>query len=306
VTLPLVLVLLISTLMLALVTFLFALVIAAPAVAAERTFVFSPADLARMVDEFNGEAIANSAAFGSKVKIHGSDVRFFGRSCSSLTGTSGRAASRVRVLDGANRAALATRTPNFALAAALQSMGAAAWAPPAVARTHQPSWVAEPPAEGALAFATAGFTTGDPTGTIGAANAVDATPTFLVGVDVVNGAADPTALVLALTTELPPTRPGKMPKRSDCFLVGAAYPTDVQALVDLVATTALSDETKSRLDNILNDALGWIANDRPARAARAARHFALEVARRSGSEIPADAAEKMVIRALQVIDALGL
>ena len=36
-----------------------------PALAAERSFAFSPADLARMVDEFNGQAITASATLGA-------------------------------------------------------------------------------------------------------------------------------------------------------------------------------------------------------------------------------------------------
>ncbi len=282
---------------------------AAPAAAADRSFAFSPADLARMVDEFNAQAITASATLGSKVKIHNGDVRFFGRSCPTLTVDGGRAASRIRVIDGASRAAaLASRgAPNFALGAALQSMGAASWAPPGSAHTMQPSWTTDATApDGAVGFATSGFATGDPTGKIGGANTTDATPTFNVHVDLTNGATEPASLVLALTTELPPTRPGKIPKRAECFLLGHAYPMDVQALVDLVAATPLSNDTFSRLDNILKDATGWITAGKPARAARAVRRFALEVSSRSGSEIPADAAETMIGRALEVSNALAL
>lgn len=284
------------------------LLTAVPVAAAERTFAFSPADLARMVDEFNATAIARSDTLRSKVKIHGSDVRFFGRSCPTLTADGGRAASRVRVLDGASRAAaLASRVPNFALGAALQAMGAASWSPPGIARTRQASWVVDAPGPtGTVGFATAGFAAGDPTGKLGGATATDSTPTFVVGVDVTNGATEPAALVVALTTELPPTRPGKMPKRAECFLVGRAHPTDVQALVDLVTAATLSTDTRNRLNNILGDALDWVANGKPPRAARAVKRFALEVASRSGSEIPPGDAEAMVTRALEVSDALAL
>ncbi len=304
---PLVLLLLSSRPMLPLFALLLTLLNVAIAGAEERTFVISPADLSRMVSEFNAQAIAASSTLRSKVKIHGSDVRFFGRSCPALTSDGGAAASRIRVLDGASRAAqLFSRAPNLALGAALQSMGAASWAPPAVAHTMQPSWIVEPaPVAGTVGFSTAGFAAGDPTGTIGGASATDTTPSFVVGVDVTNGATEPAALVLALTTELPPTRPGRKPKRSECFLLAHAYPTDVQALVDLVAATAISNDLRNRLGNILGDALDWLARGKPTRAARQTKRFALEVAGRSGSEIPADAAEQMVTRALKVSDALA-
>ncbi|HEY2387754.1 MAG TPA: hypothetical protein VGK30_12395 [Candidatus Binatia bacterium] len=276
----------------------------------ERTFAFSPADLARMVSEFNAQAIAASAtpALKNKIKIHGSDVRFFGKACPTLTADGGPAASRVRVLDGASRAAqLFSRSPNLALGAALQSMGAASWTPPADAHTMQPSWMVDAAAPtGMVAFSTAGFATGNPAGKIGGANAADKTPTFNLNVDVTNGSTEPASLVLALTTELPPSRPGRMPKRSECILLGHAYPTDVQALVDLVAAADISSDLRSRLNNILGDALDWLASGKPARAGRSAKRFALEVASRSGSEIPPDAAEEMVTRALQVSDALSL
>lgn len=285
------------------------LLVAAPAAfAAERTFVFSPAGLADTVDGFNAQLIANSGSplFGKQVRLHGGSVRFFGRSCSTL-GAAGAVASRVRVLDGATRAGqLARHTPNLPLAAALQSLGAASWTSPASARTHQPSWTVEAPPPGVVGFTTAGFATGDPTGAIGAST--DRTPSFLVKVDLTSGVTttDPVPLVLALTTEVPSTHPGRIPKRSECFLLGASRPTDVQALADLVAATTLPALTRSRLDNILADATNWIAAGKPLRAARAAKHFALEVASRSGSEIPAEDAEAMIARALQVMDALSL
>ena len=283
---------------------------AAPAGADERMFAFSPADLARMVSEFNAQAIAASStpALKNRVKIHGSDVRFFGKACPSLTLDGGPAASRVRVVDGATRAAqLFSRSPNLAFGAALQSLGAASWTPPADAHTMQASWMVDPAAvTGTIGFSTAGFTGGDPTGKIGGANAADPTPSFTVNVDIANGSTEPASLVLALTTELPPTRPGKMPKRTECFLLGHAYPTDVQGLVDLVAAADISSDLRSRLNNILGDALDWLAAGKPARAGRSAKRFALEVASRSGSEIPGDTAEEMVTRALKVSDALSL
>ena len=305
-----VLLLLFSPPMVLLLALVLALVGASPATADERMFAFSPADLARMVSEFNAQAIAASStpALKNKVKIHGSDVRFFGKACPTLTTDGGPAASRIRVLDGASRAAqLFSRSPNLALGAALQSMGAASWAPPANAQTMQPSWLVDPAAPtGIIGFSTAGFATGNPTGKIGGANATDPTPTFTVNVDVTNGSTEPASLVLAVTTELPPTRPGRMPKRTECILLGHAYPTDVQALVDLVAAADISADLRSRLNNILGDALDWLAMNKPARAGRQAKRFALEVASRSGSEIPPDAAEEMVTRALQVSDALSL
>jgi hypothetical protein len=289
-------------------TFLLVVLSAAPAAAAERSFVLSPADLAQAVDQFNAGLVANSAAFGRQISIHGNAVRFFGRSCQTLTGDGGYAASRLRVLDGAGRAAaFAGRHPNIALGAALQSMGAASWSPPAVARTRQLSWATESVVPGAVGFATTGFASGDPTGALGAAAVGETTPSFLVTVDLTDDVrSEPAALVLALTTQLPPSRPGKMPKRSECFLVASTYPADVQALVDLLAATPLTEASRIRLSNILDDALGWLQKGHPQRAARAAKHFALEVASRSGAEIPTDAADQMVRRALLVTDALGL
>jgi hypothetical protein len=282
------------------------LMTAVPVVAAERTFVLSPADLARMMNEFSAAALGKSGSLGRQVGVHGNAIRFFGRICQPLTG--GYAASRVRVLDGAGRAALlAGPRPNLALGSALQSMGADAWGPPATARTHQPSWVSEAAGPGTVGFAIAGFATGDPTGTLGAAAVGNAAPSFLVGVDLTpDFATKPAALVLALTTELPPSRPGRMPKRSECFLIGSAYPADVQALAELLAATTLPAATRTRLENIVEDAIVWLRKEQPQRAARAAKRFALAVASRSGSEIPGDAAEQMVMRALLVSDALGL
>jgi hypothetical protein len=287
--------------------FLLAALSAVPAAAAERTFVFSPADLASMVDQFNASVIADSAAFGGQVGIRGNTVRFFGRSCQSLSGDDGSAASRVRVLDGSGTAALlAGRRPNSAFGSALRSMGTAAWILPATARTRQPSWVVESAAPSVVGFATVGFASGDPTGAIGAAASGNTTPSFLVSVDLTNVAYEPAALVFALTTERPPSRPGKMPRRSECILVGSAYPADVQALVDLLAATPLADTTHVRLQNILDAALARLQQGRTKSAARAVKQFALEIARRSGAEIPPDAAEKMVTRGLVVSDALGL
>jgi hypothetical protein len=291
----------------ALFALIVALLSAVPVAAAERTFVFSPADLVRMVDVFNGEILAqsSSSSFRRHVSIHGDGVRFFGRSCPSLS--SGYAVSRVRVLDFAGRAALlAGRRPNFALGMALQSMGVSTWGPPATGRTRQSSWVVESPVPGAIGFTTAGFKSGDPTGAIDAAAIADATPSFLVHVDLSSDVADgPASLVLALTIELPPTRFGKMPKRSECLLVGSAYPADAQALVDLLAATSLPDATRSRLGAFLDDVRRWAGANRPPRAAHAAQRFAFEVAQRSGPEIAADAAEKLVMRGLLVTDAFG-
>ncbi|MBI3767532.1 MAG: hypothetical protein HY271_03435 [Deltaproteobacteria bacterium] len=289
----------------ALLALILALLSAVPAAAAERTFIFSPADLVHMIDTFNGGILAQSSSLGRHVSIRGDQVRFFGRSCPSLS--SGYAVSRIRVLDFAGRAALLTgRQPNFAFGLALQSMGVTTWSPPATGRTHQPSWVVETPVSGAVGFATAGFASGDPTGAIDAAAIADATPSFLVQVDLTSDVTDgPASLVVALTTELPSARPGKMSKRSECLLVGSAYPADAQALVDLLAVTSLSDTTRSYLASYLDDVLRWTGANQPPRAARAARRFAFEVADRPGAEIAADAAEKLVIRALLVNNALG-
>ena len=302
-----VLVLLSSTLMRAALTFALVVLCAAPAAATERTFVFAPADLARLVTQFNSTVVANSASFSRQVSIHGNLVRFFGRSCQVVGSDPGYAASRLRVLDGPARAAiLSGRRPDVALGSALQTLGADAWGPPATARTRQASWVADSAVAGAIGFTTAGFTSGDPTGAIGAAAIADTRPSFLVDVDLTSDITlEPAALVLALTTELPPSRPGRMPKRGECFIVASVDPVDVQALIDLLAVTPLADATRIKLEGILDDALSWIGKNRPQRAARVANRFALEVASRSGAEIPGDAAEKLVTRALQVTDALG-
>src|SRR5882724_1743446 len=126
-----VLVLLTSAPMAALVALFLTLLIAAPAAAVERTFIFSPADFVSMVDTFNGEVLTRSASFRGQVRIRPEGVRFFGRSCPSLrSGANG--ISRIRILESAARAAaLAGRRPNLRLGFALQSMGIASWAPPA-------------------------------------------------------------------------------------------------------------------------------------------------------------------------------
>src|SRR5690349_21659979 len=116
------------------------LLIATPALAAERTFIFSPADFVGILDVFNGDVLAQSASLGTQVRIRPNGVRFFGRNCASLRdGVTG--ISRIRILDGAGRAAqLASRRPNLKLGLALQAMGAAPWSTPATARTLRAGW----------------------------------------------------------------------------------------------------------------------------------------------------------------------
>ncbi len=282
---------------------LFALLTPAPATAAQRTFVFSPADVVQIVDGFNGEVLGHAPSFSRRISIHGGALRFFGRSCPSLS-SGGYTISRIRVLDGAARAAqLAGRPANFALGSALQSMGGAAWGRPAFANALQPRWVVDTSVQGTIAFSTAGFATGDPNGAIGASAVADMTPSFLFSVDLFSTVTDgPVSLVLALTADAPRPRPGRMPRRTECFLVASLYPADLRALSDLVAETPMPDTTRSRLTGLLDDVHRASIASQP----NVVRRFAYTVAHRIGTEIPADAGEKMIARAFMVIDALGL
>ncbi len=283
------------------------LLIATPALAGERTFVFSPADFVGILDAFNGEVLAHSASFGTQVRIRPDGVRFFGRSCASLRdGVTG--ISRIRILDGAGRAAqLASRRPNLQLGLALQSMGADPWAPPATARTLRASWVVDTSTTGALGFVTSGFGKHDATATIRESASTDIIGSFLVNVHIFSDVGTgPASLAVALTTDSPPVKAANRPKRSECFAVVSVYPVDVKALRDLLAATTMPDTTRARLSGILDDIVGFVADNRSARAARAAKRFAVNVAENVGAGISADDAQPMITRGLLVSDALGL
>jgi hypothetical protein len=105
---------------------------------------------------------------------------------------------------------------------------------------------------------------------------------------------------------VPALRPGRPPKRTECFLLAPAYPTDLQALFELLAATELADTTRERLSTVLATAAGNLEKGERARAMRAVKNFAVQVADRSADEIAPAAAEALTTRALAVIEALGL
>ena len=114
------------------------------------------------------------------------------------------------------------------------------------------------------------------------------------------------ALVVAITTELPPTRPGKVPKRGECFVVVSAYPADLQTLVDLLARSPMPDTLRATLSQLLDDAATSLAAGNPGSAATSVKSFAVTLARAIGTGIDDTAAERLVLRALLVNDALRL
>jgi hypothetical protein len=294
--------------MVLLLALLVGLVTATPAAATERTFVFSRADFAAMIDTFNGEVLARSADFGRQLRIRPDGVKFFGRSCTSL-GDGTHVISRIRVLDGADRAAqlAGKRRPNVKLGDALTSMNVAAWNPPTTTRTLAPWWFPDTSQEGAAGFAIAGFKNGDAMGTINASQVTDVIPKFLVQLDLATDVTDgPALLLIGITTDVPPSRLGKMPKRAECFVVAPVYPADLQALVDLLARTPMTDTLRTTVSGILDDASASLAANDPAAAARYAKSFAVAVAHGVGTDISGDAAEKLVVLALLVNDALGI
>ncbi|TMA80371.1 MAG: hypothetical protein E6J72_08550 [Deltaproteobacteria bacterium] len=306
---PLVLLLLNSPLMLALFALLAALLVATPAEAADRTFVFSPADVVSMIEAFNAEILARSGSFGRDIAIRGDRVRFFGRSCPALA-DGAHVISRVRILDSADHAGVLagkSNKPNPDLATALKSMDVASWTSPAAARTSVAGWTTDTSDPDAAGFVLAGFANGDPTGAIGIAQLTDATPKFLVQLDLAAPiTGDPASLVVAITTELPPTRPGKMPKRGECFVVVSAYPADLQTLVDLLARSPMPDTLRATLSQLLDDAATSLAAGNPGSAATSVKSFAVTLARAIGTGIDDTAAERLVLRALLVNDALRL
>ncbi|MGH7893498.1 MAG: hypothetical protein ACREQL_02465 [Candidatus Binatia bacterium] len=289
---------------------LFALVLPvalfSPAVAAERTFLFTAADILNMVDEFNAAVLAHSAALGGAARIRGGAVALAGRRCPSLMVHPERRATRLRVLDGpARAAALAAHPPSKKLLAALEAMGATAWSPPGRGRTRRTSWTTEPTDPGITGFATIGYANGDPTGGISAVASADIDASFLVSVDLTTSPGTaPADLVLAMTTELPPTAAGRRPKRTECYLLATSETVDLAALVDLLAAAPIMEPTRTQLGTILSEVGNWLAKRRPDRAALLAKRFAIRVARLSATDVPPDAAEALVTRAIKVSDAL--
>lgn len=281
-----------------------------PAAAGQRTFILAPADVLTMVDDFNATVLARSASLGRAVAIRRGALSLAGKSCPSLAADPKRMVTRFRVLDGGARAALVGggRRPNRALGDALTALGADLWLPPAAGRTRQASWVAEPAVEGMTGFATRGFARGDETGALTFATGADAAAaSFVVGVTLADApVTEPTNLVVGVTTEVPPTRPGRRPTQTECFLLAPMYTADVQALVDLVAATPLPDTVRGRLNTSLRYAAHWLARDQPQRAARNVKRFAYDVASRSGNQVSVDAAEVLLMRAVRVFEALGL
>ncbi len=290
-----------------LLALVFGLGVAVPAAATERTFLFSPADLAVVIDEFNAHLIEHSASFGRSLSVRGGIVKLAKKGCPSLAGDPQRRLTRVRVLDSAERAALLAgkRTANTPLGLALANMGAVTWFQPSTGRVGRPTWLAEAVEPGILGFATVGYANGTGTGAVDSASLSDTKASLLVRVDLPPFAPDPSEIVLAVTTELPPRRPGGVWKRAECYVLARRESADVQALVDLVAAAELADLTRNRLNNILDDVVNWASQQDWDRAARNLRIFSIEVANRSGGEIPVDTAEVLLARTLLVTEALG-
>lgn len=292
---------------LALLMLAFGLGLAAPAGATERTFLFSPADLAVVIDEFNAHLIEHSASFGKTLSVKNGIVKLAKNGCPTLAGDPQRRLTRVRVLDSAERAGVLAgkRTANLVLGTALANMGAMTWSSPSTGRVGRPTWLIEAATPGILGFATVGYANGTGTGAVDSASRNDTKASLLVRVDMPPFAPDSTDLVLAVTTELPPRRPGGVWKRSECYVLARRESADVKVLVDLVAAAELADITRNRLNNILADVLTWAAQQDWDRAARNLRIFSIEVANRSGGEIPIDTADELLARTLTVSEALG-
>lgn len=279
---------------------------AAPAVAAERRFAFSPADLVAASDLFGAKALSRSATLGRTVRLSRGAVKFAKSSCPSLLADPTRKLTRVRVLAGPVGAPLVVgRSLGSGLTIALNQMSAATWLPPASGKTRQSHWVSEPPAADVVGFETAGFAVGDQTGALGSADATNRIPGFRA---VVNLGTDPGTgpfeIAIALTTELPPKKLGKPGKRTECIVVAALFPADIPALRALVNAAGLTDVTAHRLQFILDTAQTFLDRGAPDRAARNIRTFALEVAQRSETEIPPAFAETMINRANLAAEAL--
>jgi hypothetical protein len=281
---------------------------AGPAHAAERTFLFTGADVVRMIDEFNADVLAHSASLRGAVKLHQGAVSIAGKSCPSLALHIERRATRLRVLDGPERAAvLAARRPNEKLASLLAAMGGTTWSPPGAGRTRRTAWSTQSMAIGTTAFATDGYATGDSANGISGLAVNDVEGSFAVGVELPAPAAPVTQpeLVLAVTTELPRRTLTSKPKRTECYLVAPAPASDLQALEDLLAATSIPEPSATSLANLLVTAETWLGKRRPDRAALLVKRFSVRVATLSATDVPADAAEALVMTALRAAEALS-
>jgi hypothetical protein len=278
-----------------------------PSAAAERTYVFTPADLVRMIDDFNADVLAQSASFGKAVKVRRGAVRLGNSTCASLAGATPRLLTRVRVVSApANAALLAGKRANVVLPGALAGMGAASWAPPGAVALREPLWTASQLPGGTLELSTVGFTAGDPSGALSADDRERTNAIARLDLDLATPpGTGSTALILGATTELPPSRPGRRPKRAECVLLVHTLPVDVTALEELLAATPLTDTTRHRLTLWLDIARRRVDAKLRARAARSVKAFALEVANRLAmNEIAAADAEALITRSLATSEAL--
>jgi hypothetical protein len=283
-------------------------VAAAPADAAQRTFVLTPADVVVASDLFGAKALSRSAALGKMVGLRRGALRFAKGTCPSLLADPTRKITRIRVLGGPAGAPLVVgKTLAAGLSFALDQMGAASWFPPTSSKTRQAHWIAEPAAADVVGFSTGGFAVGDLTGALGASEAANRVPGFRFSVDL-SGASPGTGSVeiaIALTSELPTKKLGRPGKRTECILVATLVPADLQAVRDLLAATpGLTDVTRHRLVFILDTAQDFLDRGVRDRGARNIRTFALEVAQRSEVEIVPGSAEALINRANLAVEAL--
>jgi len=275
--------------------------------AVERTFVIAPADLVAAPDLFGANALSRSATLGKAVGLKRGAVRFAKGVCPSLLADATRHITRVRLLGGPAAAPVVVgKSLAKGLTAALVAMNAATWLPPGTGTSRQAFWVAEPPVLNAVGFATAGFAFGNQAGALGKLDAGNGTPGFRAVVDLTaNPGTAAVDFAIAVTTELPPKRFGKPGKRTECIMVAALLPADLQALRDLVAATPLTDVTRHRLEFILDTAQTFLDRGRPDRAARNVRTFVLEVAQRSETEIAPAFSEALITRGNATAEALS-
>ena len=284
------------------------LVTAESALARSRVFVVSPDHLVALIDASNAVLIERSGELGRRtVSLRRDAVRLARTSsCTSLGSASNLRLVRVRVAEGPEHAALLVgrRRPARGIAEALRLLGGASWLPPAEASTEQPMWEVEPAGNGTAL----GFTIRVLEGAILASARGQMEARFRVEVDLPDAiGAGPVPLILAFTTEKPPSRSGRRGRQSQCLVLAALDPADVHALVALLAATPLDNAvTRNRLNTILVTAQKWVDRDQNGRAANTIREFALEVSRRSVSEVPPHHAEAMITRALAAAEALEL
>jgi hypothetical protein len=277
--------------------------------AGERTYIFTPADLVRAVDEFNANLIANSKAFRGAVKVNQGSVALMGARCPSLATDPQRMLTRVRVLDGPARAALMARRPR--IGQVLGALGAATWAGDGAASTHQPLWLADPVTTGMTGFVTEGFPNDDAGALVYDGAHGDRSPNFMVKVrDVVLPALQPVTapseLVLAITTEVPPTKAHRRPKRTECYLLGASYPVDPEALIDMLQATPLDKPVRDSLLRRVAAGQHRLIHGANDRGVLLLKRFAIEIALRSAIDVSPDLAEAMTTRTIDVLETLEL